>query len=231
MQAARALLSPRTHWRKHRRVRRTASGRSLPYNLRFPGQYYQAETGLNQNVNRDYDPLVARYVQSDPLGLRAGVNTYSYAVSNPVGVTDPTGLIPNVGELTCIDPLQPVCWLSVAIDLASDIPLAAVGGAAATAGALAASSDTSTAQCASGDPDRCAKAIADAESAYSNLVSKRIPQYTESSTPDVDHYNSILERQQALKDAVRRVKLWCRPLPPQLPEWERVANLPITPRH
>jgi RHS repeat-associated protein len=90
--AARSLPSPRTHWRKHRRLRRRASGRSLAYNLRFPGQYYQAETGLNQNYFRDYDPAVGRYVESDPIGLAAGVNTYAYVRDNPVSYNDPTGL-------------------------------------------------------------------------------------------------------------------------------------------
>jgi len=39
---------------------------TFPYNLRFPGQYYDAETGLSQNWNRDYDPIVARHVESAP---------------------------------------------------------------------------------------------------------------------------------------------------------------------
>jgi RHS repeat-associated protein len=42
---------------------------NFAYNLRFPGQYYDAETGLHQNRNRDYDPIVGRYVESDPFGL------------------------------------------------------------------------------------------------------------------------------------------------------------------
>jgi len=62
------------------------------YNLRAPGQYYMAETGLNQNVNRDYDPLTGRYLESDPLGLSAGINTYSYVFANPVQWADPSGL-------------------------------------------------------------------------------------------------------------------------------------------
>jgi RHS repeat-associated protein len=91
--AARSLPSPRTHWRKPRRLRRRASGRSFAYNLRFPGQYYQAETGLNYNWNRDYDPLGGgRYIESDPIGLRAGVNTYSYGSANPLTDIDPMGL-------------------------------------------------------------------------------------------------------------------------------------------
>ena len=93
MQAARALLSPRRCYRKRLRLRRTASGRSLPYNLRFPGQYYDSETGLNQNWNRDYDPIVGRYVESDPIGLSGGnYSTYGYVSAQPTMSVDPLGL-------------------------------------------------------------------------------------------------------------------------------------------
>jgi len=65
---------------------------TFPYNLRFPGQIYDSATGLNQNWNRDYDPIVGRYLESDPVGLAAGVNTYSYVKNKPVGRTDAQGL-------------------------------------------------------------------------------------------------------------------------------------------
>jgi RHS repeat-associated protein len=62
------------------------------YNLRFPGQYFDVETGLSNNVHRDYDSSVGRYIESDPIGLRAGPNTYSYVGGSPLADTDPLGL-------------------------------------------------------------------------------------------------------------------------------------------
>jgi RHS repeat-associated protein len=82
---------------------------TFTYNLRFPGQYYQAETGLNQNWNRDYDPLIGKYDQSDPAGLAAGVNTYAYVGSNPLLFFDPDGLGKEGGQTSVggNDPLMP----------------------------------------------------------------------------------------------------------------------------
>jgi RHS repeat-associated protein len=54
------------------------------FNLRFPGQYYDSESRIHYNYFRDYDPVVGRYLESDPVGLRAGVNTYAYVRNNPV---------------------------------------------------------------------------------------------------------------------------------------------------
>jgi RHS repeat-associated protein len=67
---------------------------TFAYNLRFPGQYYMAETGLNYNWNRDYDSATGKYIQSDPIGLRSGVNSYVYADGNPIIYRDPTGQCP-----------------------------------------------------------------------------------------------------------------------------------------
>ena len=59
--------------------------------LRFPGQYFDVETGLNYNYMRDYDASLGRYVQSDPIGLTGGVSTYGYAGQNPINAYDPNG--------------------------------------------------------------------------------------------------------------------------------------------
>jgi RHS repeat-associated protein len=60
--------------------------------LRLPGQYFDKETNLFYNYFRDYDPSIGRYVESDPIGLRGGINTYSYADEDPVGSMDQYGL-------------------------------------------------------------------------------------------------------------------------------------------
>jgi RHS repeat-associated protein len=60
--------------------------------LRFPGQYWDEETGLHYNYFRDYDPVTGRYVESDPIGYGGGINTYAYVDDNPVGYVDPYGL-------------------------------------------------------------------------------------------------------------------------------------------
>lgn len=62
-------------------------------NLRFPGQWLDPETGLYHNGARDYSPKAGRYIQSDPLGLKAGWNTYAYVGSNPANFIDPDGLV------------------------------------------------------------------------------------------------------------------------------------------
>ncbi|MFV0477512.1 MAG: RHS repeat-associated core domain-containing protein, partial [Parahaliea sp.] len=66
-------------------------GNRIRMNLRLPGQYFDGETGLHYNYFRDYDPSLGRYIQSDPIGLDGGLNTYGYAYQSSLIYTDPTG--------------------------------------------------------------------------------------------------------------------------------------------
>ncbi|RMH87202.1 RHS repeat-associated core domain-containing protein, partial [Lysobacter pythonis] len=67
-------------------------GERYEFDLRFPGQRYDRHTGLYYNYFRDYEPQTGRYVQSDPVGLKGGLNTYAYVGGNPVMGVDPLGL-------------------------------------------------------------------------------------------------------------------------------------------
>ena len=67
-------------------------GKKFRYNQRFPGQYYDRETGLHYNYFRDYDPGTGRYPQADPIGLAGGMNLYLYANAAPTMLIDPLGL-------------------------------------------------------------------------------------------------------------------------------------------
>ncbi len=110
-----------------------------PINLRFPGQWFQAESGLHQNWMRDYDPSTGRYLQADPLGLVDGASVYGYARQSALNYTDPTGECPvcaaaAVGAAVFIlidyslsDPCDPYSWEDA---VRSGVYGAVAGGAA-----------------------------------------------------------------------------------------------------
>ena len=62
------------------------------FNLGFPGQYLDQETSIGYNFHRDYAAALGRYLESDPIGLDSGINTYAYADNDPLDTFDPLGL-------------------------------------------------------------------------------------------------------------------------------------------
>ncbi|HKT98953.1 MAG TPA: RHS repeat-associated core domain-containing protein [Paraburkholderia sp.] len=74
-----------------------AAGNTVDYALRWPGHYFDCETGLHDNRFRSYSPRLGRYLQSDPAGQSGGVNLYAYP-ANPLVSVDVFGL---TGNGTC----------------------------------------------------------------------------------------------------------------------------------
>ena len=75
----------------------TLAQSQVEMNLRFPGQYWDKESGENYNFHRYYQADISRYKQSDPLGLYADVNLFSYSYENPMTYFDATGETPFIG--------------------------------------------------------------------------------------------------------------------------------------
>lgn len=97
------------------------------HNHRFPGQYYEQETGLSYNYRRFYDPSIGRYIQYDPIGISAGMNTYLYADARPATRIDPAGESAVAGAL-------PIAGGAAVAD--GPFPLGDLLGAGLLAGAL-----------------------------------------------------------------------------------------------
>ena len=91
----------------------TTGSTSIPpvrFNLRYPGQYFDEETGLHYNYFRSYDPKTGRYTQGDPIGLEGGWNRFAYVGGNPLGFADPDGLqgsMPGPGGVPIPVPVPP----------------------------------------------------------------------------------------------------------------------------
>ncbi len=68
-------------------------GKATVINLRFPGQYYDQESGNYYNWNRYYSPRLGRYLSADPIGIEGGANGYGYVEGTPLSAVDPDGLM------------------------------------------------------------------------------------------------------------------------------------------
>jgi len=119
----------------------------VKFNLRYPGQYADEESGLFYNYFRSYDARVGRYSQPDPIGLKGGWNRLAYVDGNPLGLTDPFGLNPAAG-----------CALGAWAGPVGCGTGAAIGTAVALAAILNTSGDTPKSEAS---PAICKPAISD----------------------------------------------------------------------
>ena len=112
---------------------------SATVNIRMPGQYVDAESGLFYNWNRYYNPAIGRYISSDPIGIDGGLNTFGYVGQNPVNLIDPEGLqleatIAEVQTACSLYPAACEALLGTARHIATKIPAATVAISTATGG-------------------------------------------------------------------------------------------------
>jgi RHS repeat-associated protein len=115
-----------------------ASTTGYALNLRFAGQYWDQESGFLYNIHRYYDSATGRYIQSDPIGLTGGINTYGYVSSNPLSSTDAEGLQEDTvtaycakyGAAACADVVAPNSATGAWSKIGSGVGGAALGAAA-----------------------------------------------------------------------------------------------------
>ncbi|MER3352698.1 MAG: RHS repeat-associated core domain-containing protein [Hoeflea sp. D1-CHI-28] len=111
---------------------------TIDHHLAFPGQFREAD-GIYYNYYRDYDPDTGRYLQSDPIGLAGGLNTYAYALNNPLSYVDREGATPVHATAAAIGAVigGVTAGVSTALKGGSAGDIAVAAGAGALSGAFA----------------------------------------------------------------------------------------------
>ncbi|MPT51113.1 RHS repeat-associated core domain-containing protein, partial [Delftia sp.] len=74
---------------------------AVKFDLRYPGQVFDEETGLSYNLHRYYDAATGRYMQADPIGLEGGWNRFGYVGGDPLSFADPMGLTHKANSAHC----------------------------------------------------------------------------------------------------------------------------------
>ena len=117
---------------------------SATVNIRMPGQYVDAESGLFYNWNRYYNPAIGRYISSDPIGIEGGLNTFLYADASPVMYVDPEGLDPSASCVAfyraCGSLLGTVIGYGTGVTAATAATISTAGAAAPAAPSIIAGS-------------------------------------------------------------------------------------------
>ena len=157
---------------------RTSTG--TPITLRFPGQWFQSESGLHQNWMRDYDPTSGRYLQADPLGLVDGASVYEYVKGNPGRWIDPRGEQTTTlsGSLRegIFRAVGKVCAAAIGDVAAAAAPVVITAAAILAASATAAGDGSTCDSCtAPPPPPNCDEEWQNAEERCAEELAKRSP--------------------------------------------------------
>lgn len=160
----------------------------------------------------------ARYLQSDPIGLEGGINTYEYAYDNPNTYTDPTGLVPNPAEGACVLGPNPVCVGGVTVDVLTNAAAmaAAINTANAAGNAAQKATDYKNYKDICNQPpppglDKCKLAKwrkNKAEQCYNardNFTNK-----WHDGTSDAGHAAQMQQLSKAIQNAERDIKRYCK---------------------